>query len=213
MCGLYSLTTAREAVRQYFPREWDWVVADDEYRPSSRVGPSARRAGDEANHRLVVRRIGDSTVFDSIRWRYETRWMRGRGTKVPINVRVETMFSNGLFKHSARERRCLIVVDGFYEPKGPKGGTREQYRFTFPGQRLFALGGLWTSYDNEDDAFDGFAICTTLANDQVSPIHVRMPVILDDESEWESWLHGDESDAMMLCEAGDTPELTAGRVQ
>jgi putative SOS response-associated peptidase YedK len=213
MCGLYSLTTAREAVRQYFPKPWDWIVPDNEYRPSSRIGPSAKRPGDEANHRLVVRRTGNGVVFDSLRWRYETKWMRDRGIKVPINARSETIFSNGLFKQSARERRCLIDVDGFYEPKGPKGGKREQYHFTFPGQRLFALGGLWTSYKGDDDEFDGFIICTTMPNHQVTPIHPRMPVILDCESEWDSWPHGDESDAMMLCEAGDTPALSASLIE
>ena len=49
-------------------------------------------------------------------------------------------------------------------------------------------------------------------NDQVGPIHDRMPVILDSEGAWALWLEGDRSDAMALCQSGDTPELSDSRV-
>lgn len=53
--------------------------------------------------------------------------MREKRLRVPINAKSDTMFRNGMFKYSSRERRCLIIADGFYEPKGPKGTKREQY--------------------------------------------------------------------------------------
>lgn len=212
MCGLYSLTTSQEAVRRLFPVDWQWSVPDAEFEPAPKMGPSAKKPGSTSNHRLVARRKGDEIEFASLRWRYEAKWMRDKGIKVPINARSETMWTNGLFKFSARDRRCLVIVDGFYEPKGPKGGKREQYLFTFPGQRPFALGGLWTSYKGDDDAFDGFIICTTEPNDQVSPIHNRMPVILEHDNEWTDWLTGSEDDARHLCDPIERPELTCHRV-
>ena len=213
MCGAYQLNALPWQIRDYFPKYYDWQLEDSEFVPSSKIGPSAKKPGDPSNHRLVVRRNSDGAEFASLRWRYETKWMREKGVRVPINVRSETMFSNGLFKYSARERRCLIIVDGFYEPKGPKGQkNRPQYRFVFPGQRLFALGGLWTNYRGEDDHFDGFVICTTSPNDQVAPIHSRMPVILDEEVKRDAWLNGVTSDAQFLCEPAETPELSARQV-
>ena len=53
---------------------------------------------------------------------------------------------------------------------------------------------------------------TTQANDQVAPIHARMPVILDDQAKWDAWLNGNTDDARMLCEPGETPDLSASKV-
>ncbi len=210
MCGLYSLTTAHEAIRQAFPSAWSWEVADV---PSSqRIGPSAKSPHSASNHRLTVRNGPGGPAFVSMRWRYESRWMREKGVKVPINARAETIFSNGLFKYSARDRRCLAIVDGFYEPKGPKGPKREQYRFSFEDSRPFALGGIWISFRGEDDTFDGFAIVTTKPNSQVAEIHGRMPIILDDEQAWTAWLSGDQSDVAQLAAPIDRPSLRRERI-
>lgn len=181
MCGAYRLQTAVEAMRQLFPKDWKWNYPGI-LSPSKKGGPSSKKPDSQSVHRLIVRQKSEGAEFTSMRWRFESKWMRDKGVKVPINARSETMFSNGLFKFSARERRCLVVCDGFFEPKGPKGGKREQHLFTFPEQRPFALGGLSTSYKAEDDEFEGFVICTTTPNDQVEPIHNRMPIILENES-------------------------------
>jgi len=210
MCGAYRLQTAAEAVRQFFPGNWEWD-ASDHVQIAQKLGPSAKGPGNPSNHKLVVRLQNDSPQFDSLRWRFETKWMRDKGVRVPINARSETMWANGLFKYSVRDKRCLIIVDGFFEPKGPKGGKREQYLFAFPDNRPFALGGLWTRFKSEDDEFDGFVICTTKPNDQVGEIHSRMPIILDSEEEWESWLAGDSDDVRRLCESLDRPELHGER--
>jgi len=207
VCGAYQILTAKEAVVRLFPENYLWQVPEGGFESSSRIGPSAKKADSPANHRLAVRMNGDTPTFVSMRWRYEAAWMREKRVTVPINARSETMFSNGLFKHAARSKRCLIVVDGFYEPKGPKGTKRDQYLFTFPERRPFALAGLWTTYRGEDDAFEGFVICTTSANDQVGPIHARMPVMLTAEDEWDAWLQGNAEDARALCEPKETPEL------
>ena len=209
MCGAYELNTLPRQIRELFPRYYKWQLQDGDLVPSGKIGPSAKKPGDIANHRLVVRSDGKETAFSSLRWRYETKWMRDKGIRPPINARSETMFTNGLFKRSAIERRCLVVVDGFYEPKGPKGTKREQFAFEFKDSRPFALGGLWTQFKSAEDEFEGFVICTTEANDQVAPIHPRMPVVLDGEEAWRMWLEGNEDDARFLCEPGDTPELYA----
>lgn len=208
MCGLYSLKTTHEAVRDFFPKNWSWNYPGDPA-PAGKIGPSAKKPGSPSNDRLVVR--GDQPEFVSMRWRFESKWMRDKGVKVPINARSETLFTNGLFKYSARDRRCLIIVDGFYEPKGPKGTKREQYLFAFDDRRPFALGGLWSKYKAEDDEFEGFVIVTAAPNGQVLPIHSRMPVILADEAEWGAWMQGSRDDVEQLCQPIERPDLAATR--
>ena len=215
MCGLYSKKTTHEAVREFFSEDWEWTESADLYDPSATVGPSAKGPGSESNIRLVALHKDGSTRFGTMRWRYEMSWMREKGVKVPINAKLETLFSNGLFKHSAKSRRCLVIVDGFYEPKGQavRGQKREQYRFTFDDGRPFALGGIWANYRDEEDEFAGFAIVTTRPGAEVAPIHQRSPVILDTPADRETWLEGSQDDVMLFEQSIDRPDLVSERVE
>lgn len=209
------MKTTHEAVRQFFPPDWEWSDSANLYDPSAKVVPSAKGAGSASNIRLVAVHRDGGIRFGTMRWRDETARMRQKRIKVPINAKIETIFSNGLFTHSARNRRCLVIVDGFYEPKGKavRGQKREQYSFAFADGRPFALGGIWAHYQHEDDEFSGFSIVTTRPNEQVSPIHQRSPVILDSPAERETWLEGDQNDVMLLVQPIDRPDLVSQRVE
>jgi putative SOS response-associated peptidase YedK len=121
-----------------------------------------------------------------------------------INARAETVFEARAFANAVRYNRCLILADGFYEPKGEDkiGGTRqkrEQHHFALPGRRLFALAGIEAAYPAGDIVGDAanFAILTCAPNDQVAPIHKRMPVIVPD-TDWSLWLGGSGVDPAVL---------------
>jgi putative SOS response-associated peptidase YedK len=90
-------------------------------------------------------------------------------------------------------------MDGFYEwqtigvtassppkPKQPVYVTRQD------GQPL-AVAGLWASWRDRSMGEDApwlhsCCVITTQANDTMSPIHDRMPVILEAE-DWDEWLN------------------------
>ena len=55
---------------------------------------------------------------DLMNWGFRPSWAKASYAK--INAKSENMFDGKMFKHSALHRRCLIVADGFYEPRGPK---------------------------------------------------------------------------------------------
>ena len=68
---------------------------------------------------------------------------------------------------------------------------KSPYRITLSDERLFSIAGLWESYTDEDEnSIYSFTIITTTANEQVAPLHDRMPVILTEESE-KKWLNDD----------------------
>ena len=207
MCGLYSLTTTHEAVRQFFPEDWEWSESADLYVPSAKVGPSAKKPGSPSNHRLVVLQRDGAVRFGTMRWRFDTGW------KPQINATIEKLFTSSMFKNSALHRRCLVIVDGFYEPKGPKGGKRDQYSFRFDDGRPFALGAIWKRRNTEDDDFYGFAIVTTNPGAPVAGIHPRSPVILDSPAERDTWLEGDQTDVELFEQAIDRPDLVSQRVE
>lgn len=96
------------------------------------------------------------------------RWSFGKSKQ--INARAETVPVMGLTKRAFAERRCLIPADGFYEWTGAKG-KRQPIWFHAPPGELLTLAGL---YDRDL----GFVVITVAANDEVRPIHDRMPALL-----------------------------------
>lgn len=61
-----------------------------------------------------------------------------------------------------------------------------------------AMGGLWESWTNQDgEILRTFCIITTGPNAVMTPIHDRMPVIVDKEN-WGTWLDPKFNDPSQL---------------
>lgn len=118
-----------------------------------------------------------------------------------LNARGETIFEKPSFRHAAREKRCLIYVDGFYEHHHYKSKTYPF--FIYPkNKEPMVLAGLWSSWENPETGewLNTFAIVTTSGNKLLAKIHnnpklqgPRMPLILPEELE-EKWLVEIEDD-------------------
>lgn len=113
-----------------------------------------------------------------------------KGGKRPGNARAETLFSTPMFRASARDRRCRIPADGFYEWIG-EPGSKKLVPFTVGDGEIFAFAGIW---DQTPDGQQTCAIVTTEPNDLVRTIHDRMRVILAPE-DYDIWLGKDTSTA------------------
>lgn len=114
-----------------------------------------------------------------------------------LNARGETIFEKPSFKDSAKNKRCVIVVDAFYEHHHFDG---KAYPFLVqPKQNgYFLLAGLWSEWLDKEtgELRKTFTIVTTEAHSVMARIHnnpkqtePRMPVILD-ESEVDVWFNG-----------------------
>lgn len=106
-----------------------------------------------------------------------------------INARAETLEAKPSFSESFQRRRCLIVADGFFE-WARSGKWRQPYYFQLIDEQPFAFAGLWDRWRSDEKSIESCAIITTSANEIVSPIHTRMPCILDPDS-YDEWLSGD----------------------
>lgn len=128
------------------------------------------------------------------------------------NARAETVLERPTFRAAARERRCLIPADGFYEWE-KQGEARLPHYFTLTGGRPFFFAGLWEPGATPDDPPD-FCIVTTTANAVLAPVHDRMPVILGPNS-GPAWL-GDEplppEQVARLCRPLRADMMTSRRV-
>lgn len=110
-----------------------------------------------------------------------------------INARAESVPEKPAFRAAFKRRRCLVPASGFYEWKQVAKGKEPYYFFPADGG-LFGLAGLWETWTGPDGGqIESCTILTTEANDLMSAVHNRMPLILAPE-DWSSWLGAGKDD-------------------
>jgi len=142
-----------------------------------------------------------------------------KNTGVIINARSETALEKRMFGKPLRERRCVIPSSGFYEwgdnsgfntgrstiGRGIGRKRKNKYLFRRPGEHsLYMAGMVGTFRDAFGEEYSAFTILTTAANDDVAPIHDRMPVILASD-EVDLWINDNIFMEFVLHRPG--PEL------
>jgi Uncharacterized conserved protein len=101
------------------------------------------------------------------------------GKGVIINARAETAFEKKTFRDSLINRRCIIPSTGFYEWDSEK----KKFLFRVEGTNALYMAGLYTKYQEELR----YVILTTQANESISDIHNRMPLVIP-KKEIETWI-------------------------
>ncbi|ANB58338.1 hypothetical protein GFC29_1306 [Anoxybacillus sp. B7M1] len=174
MCGRFSLAADIEQLQALFH-----FVFPEPLSPRFNIAPSQAV--------LTVVEENGMRIGKMMRWGLVPAWANDPkiGWKM-INARGETVDEKASFRQALKRRRCLILADGFYEWK-KEGTNKIPYRFTLRNGEPFAFAGLWEKWDKQGTALYTCTIITTEANELVSPIHERMPVILPPEQH-EAWL-------------------------
>ncbi len=96
-----------------------------------------------------------------------------------INARAESVEKSPTWRAPFERRRCLVPADGFYEWKRLDPKTKQPYSFMMRDEAPFAFAGLWDAWKEPDGGWlQSFSIVTTEANELMSSVHTRMPVIL-----------------------------------
>ncbi len=133
-------------------------------------------------------------------WGLVAKWVRDeeqlkKSWNSTLNARGETIFEKYAFRTAAKESRCLIYVDGFYEHHHFKKGTYPFYIYNKNKEPLI-LAGLYSEWKNPETngTLNTFSIVTTTGNELLAKIHnnpklegPRMPVILP-EALADKWL-------------------------
>ncbi|MGM0580561.1 MAG: SOS response-associated peptidase [Bacteroidota bacterium] len=111
-----------------------------------------------------------------------------------INARGESMFEKPAFRKAAANRRCIIMVDGFFEHHH-KHKQLVPYYISLKDNAPISLAGIWEQWENPENGkqISTMSVVTTNANPLMAEIHnnpklkeARMPLILpaELESEW-----------------------------
>ncbi len=124
-----------------------------------------------------------------VRWGFIPYWAKDP-KKLPlmINARSEDVIEKPAFRAAMRHRRVLVPTSGFYEWKklGPKQTQPYWVRPKDGGVIAFA-GVMETWHEPGGSEIDTAAILTTAANDDLRPIHDRMPVVIN-QQDFSRWL-------------------------
>jgi putative SOS response-associated peptidase YedK len=196
MCGRFAFYSPSEATAALFG-----VSASITVEPRFNIAPSQYIAGiretDETGRELVM-----------FRWGLVPFWAKDPaiGNRM-INARAETVAEKPSFRAAYRHRRCLVLADGFYEWK-KEGAGKVPYFISLANGEPFAFAGLWETWQSKDteEIIQSTTLITSAANEFISTVHHRMPVILQPDTA-DRWLAGD--DDLLSDVAGNSPNFQA----
>ena len=199
MCGRYVSATPPDQIAAYFGAD---ALGETLAEPSYNVAPTTQvpvvyepRPTDEQPE--------SPRTLDLFKWGLIPFWAKDEkiGNRM-INARSETAAEKNSFKRSLAGRRCIIPADGFYEwKKLPDSKTKLPMYITRNDGALFAFAGLhdsWRGPDRDLDPLRSCTILTTTANEKMSEVHDRMPVMLP-PSAWDEWLDPTNADVDALA--------------
>lgn len=114
-----------------------------------------------------------------------------------INARAEEVDIKSAFREAFQRRRCLVLLDSFYEWK--KIGTgKHPYVIALKDRWLMRMAGLletWRSPAGE--RIRSFTIITVKPNELCAELHSRMTAVLKPEA-WPLWLGEQPADVPQL---------------
>lgn len=199
MCGRFTLVTRREDLASQLGIPLDAVPRD--LRPRYNIAPS----------QLVPILIHDEGVKMALfQWGLIPHWAKDPsiGSRM-INARRETLAEKPSFRGPLKKQRCLILADGFYEwHESEKGKPKVPHYIRLKSKKPFTFAGLWSKWRAPDGAeVLTCTIVTDEANELISRIHHRMPVILP-EAARDQWLDpaNEDVDALLAILKPYLPE-------
>ncbi|MFZ1178354.1 MAG: SOS response-associated peptidase [Mycobacterium sp.] len=144
-----------------------------------------------------------------MRWGLVPPWVKAGShgapeTKGPmlINARADKVTTSPAFRSSAKSKRCLVPMNGYYEWRvnpdaaaGKKSRKTPFFMYREDGEPLF-MAGLWSVWKprgqpaKDSPPLLSCTIITTDAPGEFAEIHDRMPLVVP-ERDWDRWLDPD----------------------
>ena len=176
MCGRFnSIASGKDFASVYGAQ-----VLTDELSSNFNVAPTTLV--------YVLHRQDVGRVLDVMSWGLVPSWSKDKTRSASmINARSETLTEKPSFRNLVSEHRCILPIQGFYEWQNLASETKkpkkQAHYITRVDEQPMTLAGLWTIWKQPDSSLlRTCTIITTEANEILSPIHHRMPVILERDS-------------------------------
>jgi putative SOS response-associated peptidase YedK len=184
VCGRYVRKSTRREIAAWFGANDDEVLHWD---TSFNVAPQTSQP--------VIRRNRDSGAREIVlmRWGLIPYWSKdAKIAYSTINAKAETVATAPAFRDALKRRRCLVPADAFYEWQKLDPKHKQPYAIALASGEIYGFAGLWERWKNAANGewLETFTIITTDANEAISPLHNRMPVILE-RKDYDRWLDHD----------------------
>lgn len=171
MCGRYGLSVSeKDLIKRYQLDADDYTLGDYTFEEKDEIFPTT-----------------DNIILLPNRKLYPVKWgFTPHFAKRPlINARSESVLEKKTFKDPFSSKRCIVPASYFFEWQPVEGQKKKDKKLIrVDGLPVFSMAGVCERYkDDEGNSILTYAILTTDANEQMKPIHDRMPVILDPEDE------------------------------
>ena len=125
----------------------------------------------------VITKEEDQLALHKFHWGLVPKWSEKMKDFKPLNnARLETIHEKVTFKGLIAARRCVVPADGYYEWRKDENDRKVPYYFTGTDLQTLYFAGLYQKNTNTE-----FSIITTEAKGDVTEIHHRMPVILQEQ--------------------------------
>jgi putative SOS response-associated peptidase YedK len=178
MCGRFTLTVDAADLQEDF----ELSSLPNDLQPRYNIAPSQP---------VLAITEGRGRAAEWLHWGLIPAWAKDLaiGNRL-INARSETLAEKPSFRSALARRRCIILADGFYEwqHQADKRISAQPYHFRRADGRPFAFAGLWEVWRKpEGGEIRSCTIITCAANELVSSVHDRMPVMLSGDKVW-AWL-------------------------
>lgn len=159
---------------------------------------------------VLVAREKQLSLFP-MTWGLLPGWAVKKGSQQRlVNARSETALQLPTFRESMRQRRCVIIANGFFEwQRDAKDKPLQPYYFHPQQGDWLAMAGVYQPA--LQDGSPECCVLTTAPNAVMQPVHDRMPCLLS-VPEITAWLQAESAEAA----AGwlrPAPESALTRVQ
>ena len=165
MCGRYVNKNSFEDIEKLFQ-------ADLIQSPSISIQPSYNIC--PTQYSPVVVSADEKYQMKNMHWGLIPSWSKdSKFATNLINARIETVQEKPSFKGLTNASRCIVIASGYYEWVQSDSGKQPYY---IHGEHdVLPIAGLWTRWKD----IKSFTIITKSANSNISNIHHRMPLIIE----------------------------------
>lgn len=201
MCGRYYLKISIDKLLEKYG-----IIDDDfnyvnEYQNKKKSSNNNYREFDREIYPsqkapIILQNIENSKlILEDCKWGFAPTYSKN----LIINARAETINRKKTFKNPFLKQRCLVPASAFFEWE-KQGSKKVKQRIYLQDRNLFSLAAIYDTFpDDKGEKIQSFTIITTKANNKISKIHNRMPVILQKKDE-KSWLDTNFDDPEELKE-------------
>ena len=168
------------------------------------------------NPKISVITSEEPHVIQPFYWGLIPHWVKNEEKadsirRMTYNAKSETVYEKPSFRDSIKNKKCLIIADGFYEWESTSSG--KICHFIKPtNDAIFAFAGIWSEWVNQSTgaAINSTSILTQPANTLMAKIHnikKRQPIILRGNHQ-NDWLQSNQ-DFESLLKATQQINLTS----